>query len=443
MFDALKERLDGIFKNLSGKGKLTEDDVKAALREVRRALLEADVNYKVVKDLVEKIRVRAVGAEVLESITPSQQVTTIVYEELVALMGKDVVPLAIDSRPPTRYMMVGLQGSGKTTSCVKIAKRLQKGHKPLVVACDHQRPAAVEQLRVLAGQAKVDFYGPEKGEKDPVGVAHRALGYAAEHLNDVIIFDTAGRLHMDEPLMEELDRMKEVIEPHEVLLVVDSMTGQEAVNVSDSFHKRLGLTGVVLTKLDGDARGGAALAVRTVTGVPIKMAGVGEHLTDMEPFDAGRMVQRIMGMGDVAGLLEKVQSVTDDKEVEQLTESLKKNRFTMEDLLVQLQQIKKLGPLDKVMEMMPLPGNMKGLKNAEMDPKRLARVEAVILSMTHEERRNPAIIKGRRRRRIANGSGTTVQMVNQVLKQYDQMKTMWKRFGKGKGRKGIKMPKLF
>lgn len=442
MFDVLKERLDGIFKNLRGKGKLTEEDVAVALREVRRALLEADVNYKVVKDLVERIRERAVGRDVLESITPSQQVVTIVFEELRDLMGRDVVPLVIASRPPTSYMMVGLQGSGKTTSCVKIARRFLKGHKPLVVACDHQRPAAVEQLRVLADQAKVAFFGPEPGEKDPVGVARRALRFAEDRLYDVILFDTAGRLHVDEPLMEELEAMKSLVEPEEILLVVDSMTGQEAVNVASAFNERLTLTGLVLTKLDGDARGGAALAVRSVTGVPIKMAGVGEHLEDMEPFDAGRMVQRILGMGDIQGLMERVQLTADDGEMEKMAESLKKSRFTMEDLLTQIQQVKKMGPLDKVMEMLPLPENMKQLRGAEMDPKRLRHVEAVILSMTPAERRNPEIIKGSRRRRIADGSGTTVQMVNQVLKQHGQMKELWKRFGKS-GKKGFKLPKLF
>lgn len=442
LFDALKDRLDGIFKNLRGKGKLTEEDVALALREVRRALLEADVNYKVVKELIEKIRERAVGRDVLDSITPSQQVVTIVFEELRDLMGRDVVPLAIAPKPPTKYLLVGLQGSGKTTSCVKIARRFLKGHKPLVVACDHQRPAAVEQLRVLAAQAKVAFFGPEPGEKDPVGVARRALQYAEDRLHDVILFDTAGRLHVDEPLMEELEAMKSLVAPQEILLVVDSMTGQEAVNVASSFNERLALTGLVLTKLDGDARGGAALAVRSVTGVPIKMAGVGEHLEDMEPFDGSRMVQRILGMGDIQGLMERVQLGTDSAEMEKMAESLKKNRFTMEDLLTQIQQVQKMGPLDKVMEMLPLPDNMKQLRGAEMDPKRLRHVEAIILSMTPSERRNPEIIKGSRRRRIANGSGTSVQMVNQVLKQHGQMKELWKRFGKG-GKKGFKLPKLF
>ncbi len=442
MFDALKERLDGIFKNLRSKGKLTEEDVALALREVRRALLEADVHYKVVKDLVERIRERAVGRDVLDSITPSQQVVTIVFEELRDLMGRDVVPLVISPKPPTHYMLVGLQGSGKTTSCVKIARRLLKGHKPLVVACDHQRPAAVEQLRVLAAQAKVAFFGPEPGEKDPVGVAERALRFAADRLHDVILFDTAGRLHVDEPLMEELQAMKALLSPHEILLVVDGMTGQEAVNVASAFNERLGLTGVVLTKLDGDARGGSALAIRSVTGVPIKMAGVGEHLEDMEPFDGGRMVQRILGMGDVQGLMERVRLAADGGEMEKMAESLKKNRFTMEDLLTQIQQVSKMGPLDKVMEMLPLPDNLKQLRGAEMDPKRLRHVEAIILSMTPAERRNPDIIKGSRRRRIALGSGTSVQMVNQVLKQHAQMKELWKRFGKG-GKRGFKMPKLF
>lgn len=441
MFDSLKERFENIFSGLRGKGKLSEEDINAALREVRRAFLEADVNYKVVKEVVEAIRARATGREVLDSVTPAQLVFTIVYEELIRIMGEAPAPLSISPKPPTVYMMVGLQGSGKTTSTVKIARRMSKGHKPLVVACDLRRPAAVEQLRVLAEKAGVHFFGPEAGETDPVAVAEKSRGYAESHLCDLILLDTAGRLQMDDELMQELERMKAALSPTEILLAVDSMTGQEAVNVAEAFHSRLGLTGAILTKLDGDARGGPALAVRASTGVPIKLAGCGEKTEDLEVFDARRMAQRIIGMGDIEGLMEKVQSATSEADIERMAENLKKNRFTLEDMLMQLQQIKKLGPLEKVIEMLPIPGAAKALKNADLDPKRIKQTEAVILSMTPKERRNPEIIKGSRRRRIAEGSGTSVQMVNQVLAQYEQMKGMMKSFGKMAGGKGgFRMP---
>ena len=441
MFDALKDRFENIFAGLRGKGKLSEEDINNALREVRRALLEADVNYKVVKDVVEAIRTRATGKEVLDSVTPVQLIFTVVYEELIKIMGDAPAPLVISPKPPTIYMMVGLQGSGKTTTTVKIAKRMTKGHKPLVVACDLRRPAAVDQLKVLAEKAGIAFFGPESGETDPVKVAAKSRKYAEDHLCDMIILDTAGRLQMDDELMQELESMKSAMPPTEVLLIVDSMTGQEAVNVASTFHERLGLTGVVLTKLDGDARGGPSLAIRASTGVPIKLAGCGEKTEDLEVFDARRMAQRIIGMGDMAGLLEKVQSATSEADIDRMTESLKKNRFTMEDMLMQLQQIKKLGPLEKVLEMLPIPGASKALKNAEIDPNRMKQTEAIILSMTIKERRSPDIIKGSRRKRIAMGSGTSVQMVNQVLAQYEQMKAMMKTFGKMSGGKGgFKMP---
>ena len=439
MFDSLKERFEQVFTSLRGKGKLTVEDINEALREVRRALLEADVNFKVVKDFVEAIRERATGADVLSSITPGQQVVTIVYEELLAIMGKPPVPLIISPKPPTVYMMVGLQGSGKTTTTVKIAKRLSKSHKPLVVACDLRRPAAVDQLRILAQKSQIAFYGPNDGETDPVAVAQRSIAYASEHLCDLILLDTAGRLQMDAELMAELENMKAAVPPHEILLVVDSMTGQEAVQVAMVFHEKLTLTGAVLTKLDGDARGGPALAIRAVTGVPVKLAGMGERVEDLEIFDAGRMAQRILGMGDVAGLKERVQQITSDEDVERLSSSLKKNKFTLEDMLLQLQQIKKLGPLDKVLEMLPVPGISKALKNQDADMSKLKYTEAIILSMTRKERNNPEIIKGSRRRRISQGSGTSVQMVNQLLAQYEQMKNMMKSFGK-MGGKGFKMP---
>ncbi len=441
MFDSLKERFENIFAGLRGKGKLTPEDINEALREVRRALLEADVNYKVVKDVVEAIKVRATGRTVLDSVTPAQLIFTIVYEELVKIMGEAPVPLVISPKPPTVYMMVGLQGSGKTTTTVKIAKKMAKSHKPLVVACDLRRPAAVEQLRVLAEKSNIHFWGPESGETDPVKVASKSRKYAEDHLCDMIILDTAGRLQMDDELMAELEAMKAAVPPTEILLVVDSMTGQEAVNVADTFHKRLGLTGVVLTKLDGDARGGPSLAVRASTGVPIKLAGCGEKTEDLEVFDAKRMAQRIIGMGDMEGLLEKVQSATTEADINRMTESLKKNRFTLEDMLLQLQQIQKMGPLEKVLEMLPIPGGSKALKGANVDPKRMKQTEAIILSMTLKERRSPEVIKGSRRRRIAEGSGTSVQMVNQVLAQYEQMKTMMKGIGKmSAGGKGFKMP---
>lgn len=441
MFDSLKERFENIFTGLRGKGKLTTEDINEALREVRRALLEADVNYKVVKDIVEAIKVRATGKTVLDSVTPAQLIFTIVYEELVKIMGEVPVPLKISSKPPTIYMMVGLQGSGKTTTAVKIAKKMANSHKPLVVACDLRRPAAVDQLKVLAEKANIAFWGPEPGDTDPVRVASKSRKYAEDHLCDMIILDTAGRLQMDDELMAELETMKASMPPTEILLVVDSMTGQEAVNVADTFHKRLGLTGVVLTKLDGDARGGPSLAVRASTGVPIKLAGCGEKTEDLEVFDAKRMAQRIIGMGDMEGLLEKVQSATSEADINRMTESLKKNRFTLDDMLMQLQQIQKMGPLEKVLEMLPIPGAGKALKDVNIDPKRMKQTEAIILSMTFKERHNPEIIKGSRRRRIAEGSGTSVQMVNQILAQYEQMKTMMKSFGKmASGGKGFKMP---
>ena len=430
MFESLKERLEGIFKGLRSKGKLTEADVGEALREVRRALLEADVNYKVVRDFVARVQERAVGQDVLGSITPGQQVVAIVFQELVALMGGAPQPPAISPKPPTVYLMAGLQGSGKTTTAAKLAKKLLKNHKPLLVACDLQRPAAVEQLRVLADQAQVGFFGPaEEGTKDPLAVARGALAYAADRLYDVLIFDTAGRLHIDEPLMAELERMKELLNPHEVFLVVDSMAGQEAVTVAESFHKRLAITGLVLSKLDGDSRGGAALGVRAATGIPVRFAGVGERLDDLELFDAQRMSQRILGMGDVAGLVERMQEATTQEDATRMAESLKKSRLTMDDLLAQLEQMEKMGPLEKVIEMIPGMGKIKDLNSAELDPRHLKRVKAVIQSMTKKERARPEIIKGSRRRRIAEGSGTSVQMVNQVLRQFEQMRELWKRLG--------------
>lgn len=439
MFDSLRERFEAVFDKLKGRGKLAESDVEAALREVRRGLLEADVDYKVVKTLVESIKVRAVGRDVLDSITPGQQVSAIVYEELAALMGPDPVPLTIASKPPSVYLMAGLQGSGKTTTTVKIARRLTGSHSPLVVACDLRRPAAAEQLRVLAAQSKIAFFGPEEGAKDVLSVVKGALAHAASRLNDVILLDTAGRLHMDEELMDELSAIKELLPPTEVLLVVDSMTGQEAVKVASAFHEKLTLTGVVLTKLDGDARGGAALAIRQVTGVPVKFAGVGEATDALEVFDPRRMAQRIMGMGDVMGLAEKIREMADSGGTDKIADSLKSKKFTLEELLVQFEQIEKMGPLGKIFDMIPGMSKMKGVSSDDLDPSRLKQSKAIIQSMTKAERRAPAIIKGSRRRRIAQGSGTSVQMVNQLLAQYEQMRKLWKQFGK-QG-KGFRLPK--
>lgn len=438
MFDALRERFEAVFDKLKGRGKLTEADVETALRDVRRGLLEADVDYKVVKSLLDAIKTRAVGRDVLESITPGQHVAAIVYEELAELMGKEPVPLVISPKPPSIYLMVGLQGGGKTTSTVKIARKLSGSHKPLVVACDLRRPAAVEQLRVLASQSKIAFFGPERGETNVLKVVKGALAYAGDHLNDVVLLDTAGRLHADEELMEELVAMKKAAPPTEILLVVDAMTGQEAVKVASSFHEKLELTGVILSKLDGDARGGAALAIRKVTGVPVKLAGVGEATDALEVFDAKRMAQRILGMGDVIGLAEKIQEMADSGGAERMAETLKK-KFTLEELLVQFEQLEKMGPLNKVLEMIPGFSKLKGVSQEEVDSGRLKRSKAIIQSMTPAERRDPSIIKGSRRRRIAVGSGTSVQMVNQLLAQYEQMRKLWKQFGK-QG-KGFKLPK--
>jgi len=440
MFETLKERLEGVFKRLGNRGKLTEDDISQALRDVRRALLEGDVNYKIAKSFVAGVREKLLEKRVIDSVTPGQQVMAVVYEELTALMGGRGERLQVSPKPPSRYLFVGLQGSGKTTSCVKVAKNIARGHKPLVVACDLRRPAAVKQLEVLAGQERIGFFGPGEKDADALSVARSSIDYAAERLHDVVIYDTAGRLQVDEELMGELESLKTLLKPTEILLVLDAMTGQEALNVASAFHERLGVTGLVLTKMDGDARGGAALSALAVTGVPVKFAGVGERPGDLEEFDASRMAQRILGMGDVQGLAEKVREASEQGDMERMAKTLQKKKMTMEDLLQQIRQVKKMGPLEKVLEMLPGAGQMKQLKNAQVDPKRLARTEAVILSMTPAERRNPQIIKGSRRRRIANGSGTSVQMVNQVLKQFQQMNMLMKRMGKMKKGKGVSMP---
>lgn len=436
MFDALKEKLSAVFSKLSSKGKLSEADVDNALREVRRSLLEADVDFRVAKDLIAKIRERAVSLEVLESITANDRIAAIVYEELTALMGKSA-PLIISPKPPTVILMAGLQGSGKTTSTVKLARYIKSSHSPLVVACDLRRPAAVEQLRVLAEGAKVAFYGPEKNNSDVLAVVRGALKYAEGHMNDVIILDTAGRLHVDEELMKELKSIAEVLPPHEKLLVVDSMMGQEAVNVAKSFHELLNLTGLILTKLDGDSRGGCALAVRAVTGVPVKFAGVGENTDALELFDPQRMAGRIMGMGDIQGLVEKVRAAGITEQEIKTTPGKLGKQFNLEMLLTQFEQLEKMGPLEKLAGMIPGLSKL-NFKSEDVDANAIKRNKAIIQSMTPEERRNPRIIKGSRRRRIATGSGTSVQMVNQLLAQYEQMKKMFKSFSGSGGSRRLK-----
>lgn len=426
MFDTLKAKLSGIFTRLSSKGRLTEADIDTALREVRRSLLEADVDFRVAKDFIARIRERCLNAEVLQSITAHDRIAAIVYEELVALMGK-TEPLKISPKPPTVILLVGLQGSGKTTSAVKLARYLKGSHNPLVVACDLRRPAAVEQLKVLSEQAKVSFYGPEAGNSEVLSVVRGAAKYAEAHLNDVIILDTAGRLHIDGELMRELQAITEILPAHERILVVDSMMGQEAVNVAKSFNEVLSLTGLILTKIDGDARGGSALAIGAVTGLPVKYVGTGEDTEALELFRPERMAGRIMGMGDLQGLAEKVKAagITD----EAITQTGKPGKqFTLETLLIQFEQLEKLGPLEKLAGMIPGLDKIKDFRADDFDAQALKRSKAIIQSMTPHERRNPKIIKGSRRRRIAQGSGTSVQMVNQLLAQYEQMKKMYKAF---------------
>jgi len=438
-FEGLSDKLSAVFKRLKSKGKLSESDVKTAMREVRLALLEADVNYKVVKDFVSKVSERCVGAEVLESLTPAQQVIKIVNEELCTLMGNGNERIHFPSKPPCIVMMCGLQGSGKTTHSAKLAKYFKKeGHRPLLVACDVYRPAAINQLQVVGEQVGVSVF--EMGQADPVKIAKEAVKHAKDHGNDLVILDTAGRLHIDEALMNELKQVKSAVEPTEILLVVDAMTGQDAVNVAASFDEALGIDGVILTKLDGDTRGGAALSVRAVTGKPVKFAGVGEKLDDLEPFHPERMASRILGMGDVLTLIEKAQEQVDEKEAMRMAQKLKENSFDMNDLLEQMQQIKKMGPLKQVMSMLPGVGNQ--LKDVDVDDKQLYRIEAMITSMTPKERAKPAIINPSRKRRIAAGSGTKVEDVNRLLRQFEQMQKMMKMMnGKnGKGKRRMMFP---
>lgn len=435
-FENLATKLQDTFKKLKGRGKLTEKDVDVALREVRLALLEADVNFRVVKDLISRIKERCIGQEVLNSLTPGQQVIKIVNEELTSLMGETQSKLNLAPSGLTIIMMVGLQGSGKTTTAAKLANHLRReNHRPMMVAADVYRPAAVNQIEILGEQLNIPVFSMDS--KDPVEIVEKAREEARSNNYNVLLLDTAGRLHINEELMEELQRIKGTVNPQEILLVVDAMTGQDAVNVSDSFNQRLGLTGVVLTKLDGDTRGGAALSVRSVTGCPIKFVGLGEKLDALEPFHPERMASRILGMGDVLSLIEKAQHTVDQEKAKDWEEKFKTQQFTFDDFLEQLEQVKNMGPLDQLLDMIPGTGGMnKKLKSMAVDEKQLVYVEAIIKSMTREERSHPEIINSSRRKRIALGSGTRVQDVNKLLKQFDQMKKMMKQLNKmEKGKK--------
>ncbi|MBP2017725.1 signal recognition particle subunit SRP54 [Symbiobacterium terraclitae] len=442
MFESLQERLQEAFKRLRGKGKLTESDVTEALREVRLALLEADVNFKVVKSFIARVKERAVGQEVLETLNPAQMVIKIVYEELVTLMGGANVGLTMADRPPTIIMLCGLQGAGKTTHAAKLALRLKKeGKKPLLVAADVYRPAAIKQLQVLGEQVGVPVYA-EGDQVSPVDIAQRAFDYAAQERRDVIIVDTAGRLTIDEELMEELRQIKERLKPHDTLLVIDAMIGQDAVTTAEHFHGKLGIDGVILTKLDGDTRGGAALSVREVTGRPIKFVGVGEKLDALEPFHPDRMASRILGMGDVLTLIEKAQEQVDRKQAEEMTRKMLKAQFDFEDFLEQMRAMRRMGPLQDILKL--LPGVGAQLKDINIDEKELKHIEAMILSMTPKERRNPDIINVRRRERIAKGSGRPIAEVHRLIKQFEQARKMMKQLGglEKMMKRGGKMPRL-
>ncbi len=441
-FENLSAKLQEVFKQLRGKGVLTEDDVKAAMREVKIALLEADVNFKIVKSFIKTVTERAVGVEVLQGLNPGQQVIKIVNEELIALMGSSQSRLTYSNRPPTVYMMVGLQGAGKTTSSGKLAGQLRKqGRNPLLVACDIYRPAAIKQLQVVGKNYGIPVF--EMGtEVSPVEISKKALEFAAEQHHDVVLIDTAGRLHINEELMQELLDIKTAVRPQEILLVVDAMTGQDAVTVAGSFDSQLGVDGIIMTKLDGDARGGAALSVRSVTNKPIKYIGMGEKMEDLEPFFPDRMASRILGMGDVLSLIDKVQQNIDEQEAMEMQKKMRSNEFTLEDFLSQMQQIKKMGPLKDLMGMIPgmnglnLDKAMEGVDTS----KEMSKVESIIQSMTKEERANPSILNGPRKKRIANGAGRTIADVNRLLKQFEEMKKMMKQMNSmQKGKKG-KLP---
>ena len=442
-FEGLTEKLSAAFKKLRNKGRLTEADVKEAMREIRLALLEADVSYKVVKDFVKKVTEKAVGAEILESLTPAQGIVKIVNQELVELMGGDSTKITIASQPPTVVMMVGLQGAGKTTNAAKLAglMRKQNGKRPLLVACDIYRPAAIQQLEVVGKQLDIPVF--QMGQTDPVEIAQKAIEHAKKHGNDMVFLDTAGRLHVDEELMAELQRIKEAVNPSEILLVVDAMIGQDAVNAAQAFDEALDIDGVVLTKLDGDARGGAALSIKAVTGKPIKCVGTGEKLENIEVFHPDRMASRILGMGDVLSLIEKAEQQFDQQKAQELAEKLKKNRFTLQDYYDQMVQLKGMGDMEDLIRMMP-GVNTKALEGVTIDEKIMAHTEAIILSMTPEERENPSILNSSRKKRIAAGCGLQVVDVNRLLKEFSMMQQMTKQMtkltGKGKKRRFGKLP---
>ena len=445
MFSSLSDKLSNALGKFRNKGKLTEADIKSGLREIKLALLEADVSFKVTKEFVARVSQRAVGAEVMESLVPSQQIVKIVNEELTGLMGSTRAKLEISSSPPTVVMMCGLQGAGKTTHSAKIAGLYKKqGKHPLLVACDIYRPAAIKQLQIVGQQLDIPVF--EMGNTSPVKIAKEAIKYAQKNGHDMVFLDTAGRLHVDEALMAELSDIRDAVHPTEILLVVDAMLGQDAVNVAESFNNLLDITGVVLTKLDGDTRGGAALSVRYTTGKPIKFVGTGEKLDTIEPFYPDRMASRILGMGDVLSLIEKAEQAIDEKKAAELERKLRESSFTLSDYLDQLHQLKNMGNLESILGM--IPGMNKGaMKDAKVDENALKHTEAIILSMTMAERERPELINGSRRKRIAAGSGTSVEEVNRLMKQYDQMNKMFKQIGgmgrKGKGKKRLKMPFQF
>ena len=434
-FEGLSEKLNATFKRLRGKGRLTEADVKEAMREVRLALLEADVSYKVVKDFVKTVTERAIGSDVLDSLTPAQQVIKIVNDELTALMGGTASKLSMANNGPTVVMMVGLQGAGKTTTTAKLGglMRRQYTKRPLLVACDVYRPAAIEQLKVVGSQLDLPVF--EQGQGDPVKIAENAIRHAKDYGNDIVFLDTAGRLHVDDNLMDELKRMKAAVHPNEILLVVDALTGQDAVNAAAAFDEALGIDGVVLTKLDGDARGGAALSIRATTGKPIKFVGMGEKLDMLEPFHPDRMASRILGMGDMLSFIEKAQANYDEKQAKKLEEKMRKNRLTLQDFYDQLQQIRGMGDLNQLAGMMP--GNLgRQMQGASIDEKAIAHTEAIILSMTPQERENPQILNASRKKRIAAGCGLQVSDVNRLLKQFEMMQQLTKQVTKGRGLPG-------
>jgi len=443
LFEGLSGKLQETVRKLRNKGRVTESDVKEMMREIKLALLEADVNFKVVRDFIKKVSERAVGQEVLESLTPGQQIIKIVNDELIELMGSTQSKVTFSPKPPTVYMLVGLQGAGKTTASGKLANFLRKqGKNPLLVACDVYRPAAIKQLQVLGQQLNVPVFSKENS-KDPVKIAREAVEYAQLHQHDLVIIDTAGRLHINEELMAELQNIKDAVKPQEILLVVDAMTGQDAVNVAESFNGKLGIDGIILSKLDGDTRGGAALSVKAITGKPIKFASVGEKLNELEPFYPDRMASRILGMGDVLSLIEKAQEAFDEKKALELEKMMRTQQFTLDDYLEQMQQIKKMGPLSQVLNM--LPGiNTSALKNIEIDEKKMDQTEAIIKSMTKQERNDPSIINASRKKRIAAGSGTSIQQVNALLKGFEEMKKMMKSLNdmSKRGKKGFGKFKL-